>query len=227
MTPDVTRLAGCRVKQVQPLITRWNDSCNVMARNSSRFGSRKAAFMQDTAPGLRLRWAGILLGIGLGGFFDGIVLHQILQWHHMLTSQGNYPADTVAGLQVNTLWDGLFHALTYVATAVGLFLLWSAARQPHETWSSKLLVGLLLMGWGSFNLVEGLVDHQILGIHHVNETVPSDQWIWWDLGFLAWGAAMLLIGWALARAGEAEQTATANLATPPSDRGPTLDVTHR
>jgi uncharacterized membrane protein len=26
--------------------------------------------------------AGIFLGLGLGGFFDGIVLHQILQWHH-------------------------------------------------------------------------------------------------------------------------------------------------
>lgn len=26
--------------------------------------------------------AGILFGLGLGGFFDGIVLHQILQWHH-------------------------------------------------------------------------------------------------------------------------------------------------
>ena len=52
--------------------------------------------------------AGILFGLGLGGFFDGIVLHQILQWHHMLTSAG-VPADTVAGLKLNTFWDGLFH----------------------------------------------------------------------------------------------------------------------
>ena len=29
--------------------------------------------------------AGILFGLGLGGFFDGIVLHQVLQWRHMLT----------------------------------------------------------------------------------------------------------------------------------------------
>ena len=35
--------------------------------------------------------AGIFLGLGLGGFFDGIVLHQILQWHHMATSAG-YPS---------------------------------------------------------------------------------------------------------------------------------------
>jgi uncharacterized membrane protein len=28
---------------------------------------------------------GFLMGIGLGGFIDGILLHQILQWDHMLT----------------------------------------------------------------------------------------------------------------------------------------------
>ena len=55
---------------------------------------------------------GVLLGIGLGGFLDGIVLHQILQWHHMLTSEGADPDTTIAGLQVNTLADGLFHAFT-------------------------------------------------------------------------------------------------------------------
>jgi len=30
--------------------------------------------------------AGILLGPGLGGFFDGILLHQVLQWHRMFTN---------------------------------------------------------------------------------------------------------------------------------------------
>lgn len=33
-----------------------------------------------------LMTAGILLGVGLGGLLDGILLHQILQWHHMLTN---------------------------------------------------------------------------------------------------------------------------------------------
>jgi uncharacterized membrane protein len=145
----------------------------------------------------------------------------------MLTSQGNYPANTVAGLQVNTLWDGLFHAVTYIATAAGLFLLWSVVRQPHGEWSTRLLVGLMLMGWGSFNLVEGVVDHQILGIHHVNETVPSEQWIWWDLAFLVWGAAMLLGGWALARAGEAEQAETMTHDAPRPDRAPIVDTAGR
>ena len=161
-----------------------------MAMNASSAGSQTCR---------RLTWAGLLLGIGLGGFFDGIVLHQILQWHHMLSSQGDFPVDTIAGLEINTLWDGLFHALTYVATVAGLCLLWSAVRQPLARYSTMLLIGLILIGWGLFNLVEGVVDHHLLSIHHVNETVPPEQWIWWDLAFLAWGAIMLLGGWALAR----------------------------
>jgi uncharacterized membrane protein len=64
-----------------------------------------------------------------------------------------------------------------------------------------MLVGSMLMGFGIFNLVEGIIDHQVLGIHHVNETVPPEQWIYWDLGFLVWGALMLIGGWFLWRAG--------------------------
>jgi uncharacterized membrane protein len=147
--------------------------------------------------------AGILFGLGLGGFFDGIVLHQVLQWHHMLTSAG-YPADSVPNLEINTLWDGLFHVSTYIFVALGLAILWRAAHRTHVRWSGKLLVGTMLIGFGLFNLVEGLIDHQLLGIHHVNETVPQAQWIYWDIGFLVWGALMLLVGWRLMQAGRQE-----------------------
>lgn len=151
--------------------------------------------------------AGILLGVGLGGFFDGIVLHQVLQWHHLLTSAG-YPPDSVQNLRINTLWDGLFHASTYLFTVLGLALLWRTARRRHLRWSGTLLTGTLALGWGLFNVVEGVIDHHLLGIHHVNETVPRAQWIWWDLGFLLWGAAMLGGGWALLRRGQRETAAT-------------------
>ena len=67
--------------------------------------------------------AGILLGVGFGGFVDGIVLHQILQWHHMLTSTGDHPATTVAGLEANTLWDGLFHVAAWLCAFAGVWLL--------------------------------------------------------------------------------------------------------
>lgn len=150
--------------------------------------------------------AGILLGLGLGGFFDGIVLHQILQWHHMATSAG-YPADSLENLELNTMLDGLFHAATYVFTAAGLLILWRRARQPHFRWSAKLLFATMLIGFGLFNLVEGIVDHHVLELHHVNETVPRAQWIYWDIGFLIWGAAMLAIGLVLLRRGRRETPA--------------------
>ena len=152
----------------------------------------------------RVVWGTVLLGLGLGGFFDGIVLHQILQWHHMVTSAG-YLANTVGNLELNTLLDGLFHTSTYVMTALGLGLLWSATRLPHVRWSRALLIGGLLAGWGTFNLVEGTVDHHILGLHHVKE--GSANQLAWDLGFLSWGAVMLAGGLALMRAGIGRRSA--------------------
>lgn len=138
---------------------------------------------------------GVLLGIGLGGFVDGIVLHQILQWHHMLTSAG-YPADSVRNLAINTLFDGLFHASTWVATSIGLVLLHRAVRRGFM-WSGYRLLGGMAIGWGSFNLVEGIVDHHLLGLHHVKETAANP--LLWDLGFLAFGAALVVVGVSLSR----------------------------
>jgi uncharacterized membrane protein len=145
--------------------------------------------------------AGILFGLGLGGFFDGIIFHQVLQWHHMLTSAG-YPASNVHNLEVNTLWDGVFHLSTYLFVLIGLIIFWKRAHRTHVPWSNKLLAGAILAGFGIFNLVEGLVDHHLLGIHHVNETVPPEQWVYWDVAFLAWGAAMLIGGRFLLKTGE-------------------------
>jgi uncharacterized membrane protein len=145
--------------------------------------------------------AGILLGLGLGGFFDGIVFHQVLQWHHMVTSAG-YPADSVANLEFNTLLDGLFHSATYLFVIAGIIVLWRHAHMVHERWPTRLLVGSMLMGFGIFNLVEGIVNHHLLGLHHVNETVARSEWMYWDLGFLIWGALMLAGGWYLLRSGK-------------------------
>ncbi|MEV6599906.1 DUF2243 domain-containing protein [Actinoplanes sp. NPDC051346] len=143
---------------------------------------------------------GIVLGVGLGGFLDGILLHQLLQWHHMLTSTDTdnvgiryYPADTVPGLEMNTVWDGLFHLVTWLAVLVGLGLLYSRVTSGRGgVWGSRALWGWILVGWGMFNLVEGVVDHHILGIHHVH---PGPGRLWWDLGFLALGAALVAAGW--------------------------------
>jgi len=168
--------------------------------------------MSDTETGGFPISAGILFGLGLGGFFDGIVLHQLLQWHHMVTSAG-YPPDSVENLKINTFWDGVFHTGTYVFTAVGLYILWRYSRMNHIRWSGKLLPGAMLLGFGVFNVVEGLINHQLLGLHHVNETAPREQWLYWDIGFLVWGAAMVAGGWVLLKRGREDTRVRA--AVPP------------
>ena len=144
---------------------------------------------------------GLFLGIGLGGFVDGIVLHQLLQWHHMRTGDdgilGDQSMQTVDGLEVNTLADGLFHAAAWALTIAGLAWLWSIVRSNGQVRSWAELIGLLLAGWGLFNLVEGLVDHHLLGIHHVRDDIGAP--LGWDLAFLASGAALVIVGTALAR----------------------------
>lgn len=139
--------------------------------------------------------AGTVLGIGLGGFFDGILFHQILQVHNMLSAR--VPKTSIPNLEVNMFWDGLFHAVTWTATVAGLFMLWSAVRRPGAVLATGPFVGSLLFGWGLFNVVEGVIDHQLLGIHHVLENAANHLPA--DLAFLAWGAVMLAIGWFMMR----------------------------
>ena len=146
--------------------------------------------------------AGIVLGLGQAGFFDGIVIHQLLQWHHMFT---NVETDrTVAGLELNTLGDGLFHLLDYLLTLVGLGLLWRVAKKDDVSHSTPVFVGSLLIGAGLFDFVEGLIDHQILGIHHVK---PGPNEFAWDMGFLALGLSLIAVGWLLIQFESRTQTA--------------------
>ena len=147
------------------------------------------------------RLPGFLIGIGLGGFVDGIVLHQILQWHHLLTDTGEHPATTVSGLEANTLADGFFHLATWVVVAIGIVVTVRAWQRRELAPPWRMQIGMALAGWGAFNLVEGLIDHQILGIHHVRDDLGGP--IGWDLAFLALGAIQVLGGLALARSAAA------------------------
>lgn len=133
--------------------------------------------------------AGILIGMGFAGFFDGIVLHQILQWHHMLTSV--QPLTDEQSVAVNTFWDGLFNAATYGLTATGLISLWRAAHQERLTEATKPFMGAFLLGAGLFNSVEGVIDHHLLGIHHV-KSGPNEML--WDISFLVLGVLLTVIG---------------------------------
>lgn len=132
--------------------------------------------------------AGLLLGIGLGGLLDGILLHQILQWHHMLTSIR--PMVSGADVEVNTLWDGFFNGGMLLSTVLGIVFLYYAGKEPGVH-SGNTFLGSLLLGVGLFNFVEGLINHYILGLHHVK---PGPHTALWDLGFLALAAMLMVVG---------------------------------
>jgi uncharacterized membrane protein len=142
-----------------------------------------------------VRWltAGVVLGVGLGGFADGIALHQIAQWHNM--GSAVVPPVTMDAMSRNMVWDGLFHLVTWTITVIGVFMLRSAVRSGRLARSTTPgFVGELLLGWGGFNLVEGIIDHHILQLHHVRDMpvhVPLYDWIFLAVG----GVGFLLIGW--------------------------------
>lgn len=157
---------------------------------------------QDDGP---LVTAGAVLGIGLGGFVDGIVFHQLLQWHAMVSAIR--PPFTLLEKQINTFWDGVFHACTWLATVVGVGLLWRATGRADVPRSGTSLVGAVLLGCAAFNLVEGVIDHHLLGLHNVKEV--SAHTTAWNVGFLLASLAIGAGGWLLVRQGRAGYAGTA------------------
>lgn len=83
--------------------------------------------------------AGTILGAGLGGFFNEILVHQIFQLH-----------------------NGLFPAFYWSMTTWGLFCLWKCTGREDVPHSTSVLAGGLLQGWGIFNLLEGIIDQKII-----------------------------------------------------------------
>src|SRR5687767_11841938 len=81
--------------------------------------------------------ASTLIGIGMGGFADGIVLHQILQWHNMISAK--LPPDTLLNSKTNMFWDGMFHAFTWIVTLVGIIQLWNVVKDRATPLSNRIL----------------------------------------------------------------------------------------
>ncbi|MDX2146676.1 MAG: DUF2243 domain-containing protein [Planctomycetota bacterium] len=141
-----------------------------------------------------LATASVVLGVGMGGFVDGIVLHQILQVHNMVSAR--LPPESLVNVEAAMVWDGVFHVVTWAATGVGVVLLYRAARRPNAAWSARLLIGGLLVGWGLFNLIEGIINHHLLGLHHVVERLGPSIY---DVLFLLSGVALVIAGGIIAR----------------------------
>jgi uncharacterized membrane protein len=140
-------------------------------------------------------WAGLLLGFALGGFFDGILLHQILQWHHLLSALEGEP---FTDLRFQVLADGVFHALMYLVALVGLWLLWRVRRELAAPGAGRLLIANALIGFGLWHIVDGIISHWLLGIHRIRMDSPNP--LLWDLiWFTAFGVLFVVAGWWLRR----------------------------
>lgn len=147
----------------------------------------------DAAATPRMFVAGALtFGLGLGGLADGIVLHQVLQWHNLVSAW--VPRDSQGALETNLFWDGVFHLSTTVVLVVGVVLLWRGwERRGRSTGNLSALGGLTLIGWGAFHVVDQLVFHELLNVHNIREDVDNTALYNW--GFLVIGLVLAAIGW--------------------------------
>jgi uncharacterized membrane protein len=123
-------------------------------------------------------WSGYALGFALGGFFDGILLHQILQWHHLLSGVEQARQD----IRLLILADGLFHLLMYAVAALGLYWLWRS-RQVIAQKDNRFILGRALLGFGAWHLLDAVLSHWVLGIHRIR--MDTDNPLLWDLLWLA------------------------------------------
>jgi uncharacterized membrane protein len=121
-----------------------------------------------------------VLGIGLGGFFDGILLHQVLQWHHLLSL---VPGEAFRDLGTQILADGMFHVLMYVVTGLGLWMLWRRRDGLDKPRSGRIVAGGTLLGFAIWNVIDVAFFHWTLGIHRIRVNVPDPMV--YDLGWLA------------------------------------------
>ncbi len=104
-----------------------------------------------------------VFGFGFSGLIDVLVLHHILQWHHLVS--GLYPMNTLNGLQTNILADGLFSVGMLIIMGVGAGLLWQSERRTDVPLAMRPLAGAAIIGLGVFDVYDSVVDHALLGLH--------------------------------------------------------------
>jgi uncharacterized membrane protein len=144
------------------------------------------AAVANHEPSRSLLWPAVLVGIGVAGSLDEIVLHQLLRWHHFY-DRGSQAAGLIA--------DGIFHLGSTAALVIGLVLLvqrWRTARDPLRQAAAGILLGA-----GGFNLYDGTIQHKLLGLHQVRAGAPNN--LPYDLVFIAIAAVVLLAGLLLLR----------------------------
>ncbi|NJK96420.1 MAG: DUF2243 domain-containing protein [Bacteroidales bacterium] len=142
------------------------------------------------------------MGIGIGGFIDGIFLHQILQWHEMVSNK--IPPVNLINKSINMFWDGIFHLFSLIVVMVGVVLFWKLLHRKNIARSGTILAGGLILGWGLFNIVEGIIDHHLLKLHNVREITNNPDL--WNFGFLGVSLIMIITGYLLIKKNENQKT---------------------
>ena len=135
--------------------------------------------MATKEPSRSLLGPAVLVGIGVAGSLDEIVLHQLLRWHHVF-DRGSQAAGLIA--------DGIFHLGSTATLVIGLVLLvqrWPTGRDPLR----QAVAGILL-GAGGFNLYDGIVQHKLLRLHQVRAGASNN--LPYDLVFIGVAAVVLL-----------------------------------
>lgn len=89
-------------------------------------------------------------------------------------------------------WDGIFHLFTLLTTLTGMLLMWKVLKTAQNSDSGYFLGAGLLAGWGIFNLVEGVINHEAFGLHNVREA--ADRKEFWNLGFHFLGIGLIAAG---------------------------------
>ena len=161
-----------------------SDYLNELSRNvlMSMVSNRQ----QGSGNGLPIAGA-FILGFALSAFFDGILLHQVLQWHHLLSLvQGEAFRD----MRVQILADGIFHLASYFLAAAGTLLLWRSRRTASP---DRIILAWAIFGFAAWQFVDVIVVHWAIGLHRVRVDVPDP--LPWDIGWLvAFGILPLIAG---------------------------------
>ncbi|KAA2238029.1 DUF2243 domain-containing protein [Salinarimonas soli] len=131
-----------------------------------------------------------VLGFALGGFVDGILLHQVLQWHHLLSL---VPGEALRDIRAQILADGAFHVGMYAIAAVGLWMLWRRRGGFSGTGADRRVAAGAAFGFALWQAADTVLFHWLLGIHRIRVDVPNP--LLWDIGWVVmFGVPPLLLG---------------------------------
>lgn len=130
-------------------------------------------------------------GFGFSALVDVLLLHHVLQLHHLLSNV--YDPGTLSGLRTNLVADGAFSLVALGVMLVGLGWLWRIERRTADPLTVRPLAGAALVGLGAFDLFDVVVNHLLLGLHHATHGPKfyDPHWAVASVAFILGGALLL------------------------------------